>query len=853
MGTIDGDILLPSETQYGSERARQLLGGEREGHEAALQEHEPIMRRKSSAKWETRSASFESLTFDDVDERDKDTPDNWIKRSPQLVRLTGNHPLNAEPPLSCQLQYEFKMPSALHYVRNHGAVPKLDWDTHTVEVKGLVSKPTTFSMADLSSMSFITRLVTMACDGNRRKELNMIKHSRGFNWGPGAVSTAEWTGVPLCALLEACGVERGPNRYVCFEGSDQLPNGFYGTSIRLGVAMDPTNDIIIAYKMNGHHLTPDHGFPIRVVIPGYVGGRNVKWLRRITVSDKESTSWYHYHDNRVFPPGIDYTNVDSGDWWHRPETLLNQLNVNSVICSPEHDEWLTVDEATTTKHYIRGYAYSGGGRRINRVEVSLDRGITWVSCEIQYPSAEPIAEEGLNHYGKVWTMCLWKLELHPWKLLRSDEVVVRAWDESFNTQPAEPTWNLMGMMNNSWYRIKIELDQDAAGPPSMSFKHPVVVGGSEGWKTQQRELQYQSLMPRVPPVTPLPKHKQFTMDEVAKHNKPDDCWIVVDDAVLDITNYLSDHPGGMIPAVLFGGKDASTVFREIHGQDAWDITHHFQIGQVVASDNNQESGRLDPRQWAQAVLVRKTQITSDVVRLLFKFPHCSKVGLPQGQHVLLGAHISDQFVVRPYTPVSPTNSEEDEGLFECVVRVYRPSDRFPRGGLLSCFLGDLKVGESVQVKGPAGPILYEGNGVFVVGGRTLQARHVSMIAGGTGITPMFQLIKAITRNPNDKTEVRLIFANRTVEDILLRKELDEINEQFGDRVKIWYTVSVAPHAEQEWKYDVGFVCEQMGHRHLFPPSRDTIALLCGPPVMLEHACYPLLNGLGYRSNAIFEF
>jgi len=120
----------------------------------------------------------------------------------------------------------------------------------------------------------------------------MARQTLGFNWGPGAVSTSVWRGAPLRDVLRRCGgVERGA-RYVCFEGADDLPGGDgggcgYGTSIALKRAMDPM-DVMLAYMQNGEPLLPDHGFPVRVIVPGCTAGRMAKWLRRIVVTTVES-------------------------------------------------------------------------------------------------------------------------------------------------------------------------------------------------------------------------------------------------------------------------------------------------------------------------------------------------------------------------------------------------------------------------------------------------------------------------------------------------------------------------------------------------------------------------------------
>lgn len=266
-----------------------------------------------------------------IDTRDVGTPDDWVPRDPRVVRLTGRHPLNCEPPMADLMASGFYTPPQLHYVRNHGAVPRLDWATHRIDIGGLVNKPgVSITMEELVAMPSVTLPVTLVCAGNRRKEENMHKKSIGFNWGPCAVSTSEWTGVRVADLLrlKAGGIkyksggdqpgeadwsaDEGDSsvpRHVCFRGpAGELPkgdDGSYGTSVPLHYAMDPANDVLIAYKQAGKWLTPDHGFPVRLIVPGFIGGRMIKWLSEITVTPVESTNFYHYHDNRVMPPHVD--------------------------------------------------------------------------------------------------------------------------------------------------------------------------------------------------------------------------------------------------------------------------------------------------------------------------------------------------------------------------------------------------------------------------------------------------------------------------------------------------------------------------------------------------------------------
>ena len=245
------------------------------------------------------------------DRRDEGTADAWVKRNPSLIRLTGKHPLNCEPPLARLMRHGFITPAPLHYVRNHGAVPRADWAMWTVEVAGLVRRPARLTMEQLArGFPAVELPVTLACAGNRRKEQNMVQQTVGFNWGPAGVSTSVWRGARLRDVLRRCGIvpRRGGALNVCFEGAEDLPGGGgskYGTSVTREWAMDPSRYIMLAYMQNGEPLLPDHGFPVRVIIPGCIGGRMVKWLRRIIVTPAESDNYYHYKDNRVLPSHVD--------------------------------------------------------------------------------------------------------------------------------------------------------------------------------------------------------------------------------------------------------------------------------------------------------------------------------------------------------------------------------------------------------------------------------------------------------------------------------------------------------------------------------------------------------------------
>jgi hypothetical protein len=181
----------------------------------------------------------------EIDSRDADTPDKWIPRHPDLVRLTGRHPFNCEAPLAKLFEKGFITPTSLHYVRNHGAAPQIDWHKHEISIGGMAPHPLKVKMADIVALPQRSLPVTLVCCGNRRKEQNMIKQSKGFNWGAAGASTGVWTGARLIDVLKLAGitdVTQFPNCHVRFaseneKGGDNLPGGVYGTSVPLSKAV----------------------------------------------------------------------------------------------------------------------------------------------------------------------------------------------------------------------------------------------------------------------------------------------------------------------------------------------------------------------------------------------------------------------------------------------------------------------------------------------------------------------------------------------------------------------------------------------------------------------------------------
>lgn len=802
-------------------------------------------------------------TVTDVDPKDAVTPDNWVPRHRDLIRLTGRHPFNCEPPLPHLMASGFITPTSLHYVRNHGAVPRLSWETHQLTVGGLVEKPTTFSMDDLvKKFEAHTICVTLACAGNRRKEQNMVTKTKGFNWGPSATSTGAWTGVRLVDLLRACKVRsyKQGARFVHTNGvKGELPqgDGTYGTSIHYGMAMDPASDVLVAYMYNGRPLAPDHGFPVRIIIPGCIGGRMVKWLRTIEVLDTHSTNHYHRHDNKVLPAGITMEIANAEGWWQKEDFVINELNVQSVITSPGHDEIIPL---TQEKYTVKGYAYSGGGRKVIRAEVSLDAGQSWLISNI-------IRFEEPTEYNKHWCWVFFEVDVPIVDLLRATEMRSRAVDASNNLQPDNLTWNLMGMLNNPHYRIKTKPESSQQLGLGIHCEHPTKSGGEAGGWMEREMLANAPPAAEVvvssgPDTSRLPT---YSPEEIERHDSHESSWFIHDGNVYDATKFLKEHPGGAESILIVAGADATDDFNAIHSARAKGMIKQYIIGRVGKSTGgdgkpeqapvdkeNKEAGAeliaLNPKKKISFKLAEKHELSHNVRRLRFALQTPEhRTGLPVGQHMFFYAKDKGETIMRAYTP---TSSDDDLGYFDLVIKIYFSNEhpQFPLGGRMTQVMEALKVGDSMEVKGPLGHFIYQGRGSYKHSGKAGTCRQLSMIAGGTGITPMWQVIQAVLKDKEDYTQMKLIFGNQTEDDILLKEELDTLamDARFSvhhvlSRVKSWSGGST------------GRVTVDLIKEHCFPAGDDTLCLLCGPPGMIDAACKPALDKLGYSPEHIVVF
>lgn len=533
--------------------------------------------------------NIESLKVLDVDLK---TPDNYVPRDPRLIRLTGVHPFNVEAPLAELFKEGFLTTPELFYVRNHGPVPQVrdedipDW---TLTIDGLVENPLTISLRDLmSDFDQKTYPITLVCAGNRRKEQNVVRKTKGFSWGAAGVSTAIFTGVAMGDVLRKARPKRNA-RYVCMEGADKLPNGYYGTNVKLNWAMDPNRGMMLSYKMNGEMLTPDHGKPLRAVIPGQIGGRSVKWLTKLIVTEGPSENWYHIYDNRVLPTMVSPEEAaNRPEWWTDERYAIYDLSTNSAIACPGHDERIQI-LSPHQQYRLRGYAYGGGGRRVTRVEISIDKGKTWRLANIDYAEDRYRDAPEQELFGGVLDMswretcfcwCFWELDVQTEELKDSSDILVRAMDESMNLQPRDMYWSVLGMMNNPWFRVAIHAEGD-----TLRFEHPtqpaLIPGGwmervrkaggnlTNGFwgenldgETTSNEAADAELAKEIK-MTKDGVNKEITVDELRKHDNEKAPWFVVNGEVYDGTSFLKEHPGGAQSIVSAAGMDASDEFMAI--------------------------------------------------------------------------------------------------------------------------------------------------------------------------------------------------------------------------------------------------------------------------------------------------
>jgi sulfane dehydrogenase subunit SoxC len=318
-------------------------------------------------------------------------------------------------------------PVGLHYLLIHFDIPVVDAATWRLEIGGSVEHPLSLTLDEIRAMPARTLAVTLECAGNGRALLEPRPLSQP--WLREAVGTAEWTGTPLAPLLAAAG-PRADGVEVVLTGLDRGIQGDvehdYARSLSLEEAM--RDDVLLAYEINGVPLPPQHGFPLRAIVPGWYGMTQVKWLRSIEVVDASFDGWQQ---------SVAYRLRESED---EQGTPLTRIRPRALMAPPGIPDFLSRTRYVEAGRIeLTGRAWSGFAPVV-RVEVSVDGGGTWHDASLG---------EQLSEFA-------WRGWSHEWQAERGEaELCCRATDAAGNSQPVEPEWNYDGFANNAVQRVPV--------------------------------------------------------------------------------------------------------------------------------------------------------------------------------------------------------------------------------------------------------------------------------------------------------------------------------------------------------------------------------------------------------------
>ncbi|OAY75268.1 Sulfite oxidase [Ananas comosus] len=382
-------------------------------------------------------------------------------RHPSL-KINSKEPFNAEPPRAALIS-SYITSVDYFYKRNHGPIPIVDdIERYCLTIGGLVEKPIQLSMAEIRKLPKYNVTATLQasckerngklqCAGNRRTAMSKARKVRGVGWDVAALGNATWGGARLVDILELVGVSKLSSvtslggKHVEFTSVDRCKEekgGPYKASIPLRQATNPEADVLLAYEMNGEILNRDHGYPLRAVVPGVIGARSVKWLDSIEIKEEECQGFFMQKDYKMFPPSVDWDNID---WSTRKPQM--DFPVQSAICSLED-----VDVVRQGKIKVAGYALSGGGRGIERVDISVDGGKTWVEAQRYQKTNVLYASDDMNSDKWAWVLFEAVVDIP-----EDAEIIAKAVDSAANVQPqnVDEVWNLRGILNTSWHRVRV--------------------------------------------------------------------------------------------------------------------------------------------------------------------------------------------------------------------------------------------------------------------------------------------------------------------------------------------------------------------------------------------------------------
>ena len=340
----------------------------------------------------------------------------------ELGLATRNHGLPLEA-----LRYDVT-PTGLHYLLIHYDIPAVDPSTWRLEITGRVQRPLSLSLGDLEARPQVSAPVTLECAGNGRARLSPRALSQP--WLHEAVGTAEWTGVSLAVLLDEAGADADAAEVVATgldEGLERGARQHYERGLPLAEARRP--DVLVALRCNGQALPPQHGFPARLLVPGWYGMASVKWLARLAVTDEP----YSGYQNAVA-----YRLRQARE---EPGAPLTRVAVRALMLPPGIPDFFTRRRfVPAAPCRLFGRAWSGQGP-VTAVEISADAGGTWQPAAVDPPPAP--------HAWQAWH-AQWQPE-GPGDY----ELWCRATDASGATQPTEPGWNLGGYAANHVQRVPV--------------------------------------------------------------------------------------------------------------------------------------------------------------------------------------------------------------------------------------------------------------------------------------------------------------------------------------------------------------------------------------------------------------
>ena len=345
-------------------------------------------------------------------------------------------PRNAEPELG-DLIKSWLTPTKYFYVRSHAPNPKIDVDKYRLGVEGMVTQELSLSMEDIRRLKKYEITATLTCAGNRRAEYNKEGKVGGVQWDAGAIGNATWGGARLADVLKAAGVSEKA-KHVWFEGLDEIPKSGkiipFGASIPVEKAMSTESDVgaLLAYEMNGKPLTADHGYPLRTLVPGYIGARSVKWIGKIILSDKTSPNHYLANAYKIVK------NTEAIDWTEAGP--IYRFPINGAIGSHGKNAKLATGQVE-----VSGYVLPTGvtGAEVTTVNLSADNGKSWIKASLQGDKGE-------------FCWQLWSAKLNIQRSTK--QIIVRARDSAGGFMPARVPWNAKGYLQNSWYRLPVEVE-----------------------------------------------------------------------------------------------------------------------------------------------------------------------------------------------------------------------------------------------------------------------------------------------------------------------------------------------------------------------------------------------------------